>query len=175
MSLFARIRDGDCAGALALVRSGAAVDVNERGTDGPPPADGGATCLLAAIRSFAPGDLELVQELLNRGADANLADTQEQETPIQAAARFHAYETAFIDALLAKGADPERTNKHGDTALHVAASAGAAISAAHLVKRGANYKTKDRKGKTAIEIAQDVACKSSIQEAIDGLGGKQQQ
>ena len=67
------------------------------------------------------------------------------------------------------GADVNTKNKHGDTALHVASSVGAAITAAYLVKRGANFKAKDRKGRTPLEIAPDVATKSSVEEAIEQL------
>ena len=167
-SLVDTIKGGDTSAALAMVRAGL-VDVNERGTEGPMPQDGGATCLLMAIRSFAPGDAELVSALLDGGADPNLADTLEGDTPLMSAARYHAYETSMIDALLAKGADMEKVNKNGDTALHVAASAGAAITAAYLIKRGANFKAKDRKGRTPMDIAPDAATKSSMQEAVESL------
>lgn len=170
--LVALLRGGDVAGALAALRGGAVGDVNARGSEGPPPEDGGATALLLALRTFADGDAELVRELLDRGADVNLADTIDGETPIQTAARYRPYDTSFAAMLLDRGADPEKVNKHGDTALHVAASAGSAHVAALLIKRKANYKAKDRKGKTALQIAQhDVGTQSAIEEAIESLKG----
>jgi len=167
--LFEAIKAGKADRALSLLAGGS--DPNARGSDGPPPADGGATCLLAAIRNF---DLpqQVAIELLNKGADPNAADTYDKETPLQALARCYPYGTEgnlLLDALMKKGANMEQTNKHGDTALHVAASSSAALMCVEFIKRGASYKAKDRKGKTALEIAPDVATRSSIEEAIENL------
>jgi len=165
--LFEAVKAGDNKTALDLIRSGA--DVNARGTDGPAPADGGATVLLAAIRNFDVTE-EVVMALLDKGADPNLADTIEKETPLMATARTYPYKSpgdAIVKALLKRGANAEQRNMYGDTALHVAASCGAALQCAVLIGLGADYKAKDAKKKTAEEIASDVATRSSIEEAVN--------
>ena len=165
--LFEAIRSPDAQKVLSLLKAGS--DPNAKGTDGPPPADGGATCLIAAIRNFNLPQ-EVAIELLNRGADPNIADTYDKETPLQALVQTYPYGTEgnlLLEALYKKGANPEQVNKHGDTALHVAASSGAALMCVELIKRGANHKAKDRKGKTAWDIAPDVATRSSIEEVLE--------
>jgi ankyrin repeat protein len=166
--LLEAIKNSEIEKSLKLIKSGNA-DVNAKGTDGPPPNDGGVTCLIAAIRNFNLPQ-EVAIELLNHGANPNIPDSYDKETPLQALARTYPYGTEgnlLLDTLMSKGADPELQNKHGDTALHVAASSGAALICVELIKRGANYKAKDRKGKTALDIAPDVATRSSIEEAIN--------
>jgi ankyrin repeat protein len=173
-TLFSIIKSGQSAEALNLIQkssaagggSGSSVDLNERGKDGPEPnGDGGATVLIAAIKNFDISN-EVVFALLEAGADPNLPDTLDQETPIMAATRTYPYDPTLVQALLAKGARMDIVNKHGDSALHVAASSSAANIAAYMISKGANYKAKDRKGKTPLEIAPDVATQSSIEEAI---------
>lgn len=169
--LFLAIKAGDEAKAMELINSGA--DVNSRGEEGPFPKDGGATCLLMAIRNFDISK-SIAVTLLERGADPNLADMYDFETPLQAFARTYPYGTEdgnkLLLMLLERGANPEQVNKHGDTALHTAASCGAARVCVDLILRGkANFQAKDRKGKTALEIAPDVATQSSIEETINLL------
>lgn len=169
MSLIEAIKNSDNDKAMSLLQQGA--DPNQRSTDGPPPADGGATALLLAIRNFDIKE-DVIVEMLKRGADPNLADTYDQETPLQAFARTYPYGSAdnvVLNQLLDKGANPELQNRHGDTALHVAASAGAGLICVYLIKRGAKHQTKDRKGKTLLDIAPDVATRSSIEEALGQL------
>ena len=148
--LFEALKAGDVSKSLQLIRSGG-VDLNARGKDGPEPGDGGATCLIQAIRNFDIPD-EVVFELLNQGADPNLQDTLDNDTPLMTVAKTYPYGAdGLIKALLSKGAQLETKNKHGDTVLHVAASFGAPKVCEALIKAGANLKAKDRKGKTPME------------------------
>lgn len=167
--LFAAIKSSDFDTAAKLIANGA--DVNARGKDGPEPdGDGGATCLIAALKNFDAPE-SLILQLLGKGADVNAPDTYDQDTPLMALVKTYPYGTkgdALLNALLDAGARLDAVNKHGDSVLHVAASFGAATMAATLIKKGANHKAKDRKGKTALQIAADVPTSSSIQEAIDG-------
>lgn len=164
--LFLALKQGDEARARELISGG---DVNSRGELGPFPSDGGATCLLMAIRNFDISD-STCELLLTQGADPNLADMYDEESPLQAFARTYPYGTdhgnSLLKLLLARGANPEQTNKHGDTALHTAASCGAGNVCTFLIANGADFGAKDRKGKTPLEIAPDVATQSAIQEAI---------
>jgi ankyrin repeat protein len=167
--LYEAIKAGDSAKALELIQSGKE-DVNARGSDGPAPEEGGATCLIAAIKNFDI-DPQVVFALIEK-ADPNLGDTLDQETPLMWVARQYPYKSpgdTFIKALLKRGANPEQKNKYGDTALHVAASCGAALQAAVLIRLGANAKAKDAKGKLAVDIAQDVATQSSIEETMNSM------
>ena len=169
-ALFDAIKAGDSKTALELIKKGGE-DLNARGTDGPPPEDGGATCLIQAIKNFDI-DPAVVFALIEAGADVNLGDTIDSETPLMWTARTYPYKSPgdeFIKALLKRKANPEQKNKYGDTCLHVAASAGAALQCAVLISLGVNHKAKDAKGKTALQIAQDVATQSSIEEAVDAL------
>jgi ankyrin repeat protein len=74
------------------------------------------------------GHLEVVKLLLNHGADLNEKTTVEERTPLMWAARAGAFrKNAGLDItkyLISKGADVDARDKHGNTALMHAASAG---------------------------------------------------
>ncbi|MFM6853427.1 MAG: ankyrin repeat domain-containing protein [Sphingopyxis sp.] len=97
----------------------------------------GETGLLITI---ARRDIVWVRFLLNRDADPNLAD-RNGLTPMMSAAQI-----GFVDAvqeLLAKGAQVNRTNGRGETALHVAVQRRDVALVRLLMQSGANADAQD--------------------------------
>ena len=109
--------------ALAQIRENA--DVNERSVDG-------TTALHWAAHH---GDLGLVTELLEYGADADVVNDY-GATPMSAAAVEA--NPAIVAALLDAGADVESANAEGQTALMVVARTGRVETAALLLEHGAD-------------------------------------
>ena len=137
----------------------------------------GATAFLRAAMS---GDLEIMQILLDAGADP-LAATAEREavtiggierlshgktTALMAAAGVGWRESVSrgreadaikaIELLLDRGADINAANQSGDTALHGATLRGSTAIIQYLVDHGANVRAKNRKGQTPLDIAMGV-------------------
>ena len=117
----------------------------------------GESALFLATRY---GHLNVVKELLKRGADVNEygKDNQEDElewaTPLHMAAR---YEHTHILNLLLKQPDIDITLVDGtdDTALHYAALNASVKSFNILLRKGADYTLKNEAGYTPFEIAED--------------------
>jgi ankyrin repeat protein len=59
----------------------------------------------------------------------------------------------LLQALLAKGADPNATDNQGRTALMVAAQFGRPDAVRALLNRGANKELTDNKGGSALDLA----------------------
>lgn len=93
---------------------------------------------------------EMVQELINRGADIN-ARTAEGFTSLHWAAIKNAEKTTAI--LLKKGADPDAFNPHGVTPLHCAAIRNATNIINYLLEAGANPKAETDSGNTPLDFA----------------------
>ena len=98
--------------ARTLVEHGAAVQARSRG---------GFTPLLFAVQQ---GDLESVQVLLARGADLAYATPEHGNALTVASASGHEALGLF---LLEEGADPNRPDAHGVTALHYTMSQGLSL------------------------------------------------
>jgi ankyrin repeat protein len=122
----------------------------------------GSTSLMAASRT---GHVDAVRLLLEAGANANVADTYQEQTALMwAAAEGH---VDVVKLLLASRADPNRKarvttieeRKHGDhatggfTALMFAARNGHEAAASALVKGGADSKLTNGDGLTATMVA----------------------
>jgi ankyrin repeat protein len=111
------------------------------------------------------GNIDAVKLLIEAGANANVADAYQQETPLMwAAAEGHG---DVVNELLKAGADPNRQahingiseRKHGDhptggfTALMFATRNGHDDVAAALIKGGADPKLTNGDGLTASMVA----------------------
>ena len=137
----------------------------------------GATPLFRAAMS---GDLELVELLLDAGADPLAATAARApvtvggvEQPANGgtttfmAAAGVGWQPALsrgresdvlrtLELLLERGADVNAANQQGDTALHGATLRGSTAIIQFLADRGANLRAKNVKGQTALDIAMGV-------------------
>jgi len=103
-------------------------------------------------KACAAGDLGLVRSLIEDGADVNAPDPALGVTPLSYAALFGRDEVVAM--LLQKGADANRANRDGGTALHGAAFLGRADIARELLKSGADPKKRNERGETALDATQ---------------------
>ncbi len=146
-------RTGDAGVMQALLKAGASSRQSH---------PKGETPLMAAAKT---GSVATVRLLLEADADANAADTYQQQTPLMwAAAEGHA---EVVQALLAAKADPNRKarvttledRKHGDhptggfTALMFAARNGHEAAAKALIAGGADPTLTNGDGATALSVA----------------------
>lgn len=132
----------DPATLVLLINAGADIDA--------PSETRGTTPLHAASAS---GIVAMVKVLLDRGADVNPVDANE-ETALMAAVKNRA--VAIVRELIAAGADIERRNKYGSTALLLAtqeSSRSCLQIAETLIKAGANVNVVRRDGMTALRYA----------------------
>jgi ankyrin repeat protein len=123
----------------------------------------GATPFLLASQH---ADVEMMQLLVDHGADPRLTTTEHQ-TPLMVASGIGIFglgaspgsnEEAFaaVKLLVELGADVNAVDDHGDTALHGAALRGANDIAQLLVDRGASLTLEDKRGWTPLTIADGV-------------------
>jgi ankyrin repeat protein len=101
----------------------------------------------AAVR----GDLALVMKELERGADPNGIHRSIPEIPIVGAAREGRLK--IIKLLIEHGADKERGDLAGCTALHMAAWKGHLEIVRYLVREGMKIDVKDKDGDTPLMFA----------------------
>jgi ankyrin repeat protein len=95
--------------------------------------------------------LEVVEELLRAGADANTANVA-GGTPLMTAVAFDDKGTAILERLLDAGADIDAQNNGGETALMYAAKYGRKEALHILLARGANPAIRDNDGRTAAAV-----------------------
>lgn len=128
------------------------LDVNAQG-------EGGANALISFVaRQRVPA----VQDLLNRGANVNLPDS-EGDTALNIAVQRGNVE--LVNLLLSKGADPNIKNKLGGTPLMWAGVFGRKEIAQLLLDKGADPRAKDVDGMTAAAWA----AKNNRQEMVEFL------
>ena len=96
------------------------------------------------------GSADLVQNLIERGADVNLRNSQRQ-TALHWAAWNN--KPATLSALLAKGAKIDATDLGGNTALMFAAQNGNQEAVSLLLAHGADTAMTDQRGSTAMTMA----------------------
>lgn len=122
----------------------------------------GTTPLLRAAKA---GDVEVIQELLAKGADPKLTTkfgmttvmaaaglgTKEEDTTGRRKTQTEAIES--IQLLLNAGVDVNAINLQGDTALHGAAQKGDDQVVEFLAAHGAKLDIKDKKGHTPLDAA----------------------
>lgn len=110
--------------------------------------ENGVTPLVFAV---AQHRLEAAFELLEAGADPNVATPGSLVTPLHRAADKGAAD--FVRLFLEHGADPAAVAATGFTALHFAARANSAESVKLLLDAGAPVGAADANGRTALHIA----------------------
>ena len=91
---------------------------------------------------------EVVNFLLQRGADINAIGGDLHSTPIQWATRQGVL--AMVVQLLQHGADPLIPDSEGQSCIHLAAQIGHTAIAAYLIAKGTNVDHQDRNGMTPL-------------------------
>jgi len=94
---------------------------------------------------------ELVDKLLNNGANAKCEDEHKRTALHFAAAKGY---TDVVDTLLRHGADPNQKDMLGNTALHLAACTNHVPTVTLLLRAGTDITTLDNNGKTPLQLAQ---------------------
>lgn len=98
-------------------------------------------------------DLERVNDLLSRGADANCRLVNLRTTSDRNTLLHETNDVKIAKALLTHGASTSRTNDYGETPLVFAAKRrNCASFFRELLKHGANVNSTDRHGKSALNI-----------------------
>lgn len=118
----------------------------------------GATAFMRAARS---ADAELMQILLDKGADAKLADKDGLNALMLAAGmswadKIRGTEAQALEAVklcAASGLDVNTATTKGDTAMHGAANRGADSIVKYLAEKGAKLDVKDKQGMTPLDLA----------------------
>lgn len=131
--------DGDLEGVKRAAARGDSVNAQGRG---------GFSALLAAARN---GHLDVVQYLVEHGADINKRDNNRDKTPLTAAAfKGHA---DIIEYLLQHGAEINDQSINKWTALHDAAYIGCFECVKALVDHKADLHIRNERGESAAETA----------------------
>ena len=94
------------------------------------------------------GDTDLIEKLLENGADIEEAEGKFNDTPLHLAALEG--NTSAVECLLDRGANIEAKDKIGRTALILAASIGHKSTVEFLLDRGANIEAKGQYDYTAL-------------------------
>ena len=111
----------------------------------------GSDSLILAIHL---GNIKIVKLLVAHGADINLAEVGNGDTPLMRAA-WKGFDN-IVKFLLEEGAQINKVNKYGWTALMLAATEGRVKVVKHLLEKGADPKIVGFKpeGVTALSTAQ---------------------
>ena len=116
------------------------------------PLANGETASLALLHSAATsGQMELVRELVKRGASVDLPSSHGQTALFGAARQGHLSITLF---LLHHSANPNPQDSYGATALIVAAARGNKACVQALLRAKANTELRDKDGRTALQWAE---------------------
>jgi len=113
-------------------------------------------CMRFPLHSAAYyGDLEVVQKLIEFGADIDSED-EDGRTPLyQLSEGVHLKDPTVVRLLLDRGVDVNARANDGSTALHRAAVWGAIKVARMLLEHGANFEAKDDDDRTPLHYAKE--------------------
>ena len=123
------------------------VDIQQRDSDG------WTALMLAAVKNDRVG----LKKLIAKGADVNTTD-KHGSTPL-----MHASDLQVLDTLLINKADINAKDDFGETALMSAAGFDNSEKVKFLLEKGADKSLKNKKGKTAADLAKDKAIKALIE------------
>jgi ankyrin repeat protein len=139
MALGEAVDKGNLAAVKAALDAGANIEATEK--------YGGRTSLMiASIRGY----LDIVRELLARGANIEAADNDGWTSLIWASHKGH---LDFVKELLDRGANIEVADDVGWTSLHAASMEGHLDVVRELLDRGANIEARDAFEETSLIIA----------------------
>lgn len=110
-----------------------------------------------------------VRELLEYGADTEVAESLFGHTPLHTAVKYRRADLATL--LLDGGANPNSCTRQGETPLHLAAEEGALKVVHLLLKRGADPDAQDLWGKPPLDRAR----KPSVRKVLEGVTAKKDQ
>ncbi|KAK7078507.1 hypothetical protein SK128_022823 [Halocaridina rubra] len=156
------LKTNDLPGVLAQLARGLSVNHQEA-------AKGNRTPLIYAVKHDC---LEVVDELLKRGARVGIADAN-GVTPLHMAAAGGHVPTVLL--LLSQGASPDSTDAHSRTPLHYAARAanqdptdrGVIGVVETLLKKGANRRKLDQEGRIPLHNAATAGSAKLIKVLVD--------
>lgn len=109
----------------------------------------GHTQLISASKQ---GQVEIVMDLLHRGADITASSDKGKTALHYAAANGH---TQIVKMLLEKGAEVDARDRDGHTPLMLAAIYGCNLTVQALLEGGADPRSKTRCGNTAVLYAEN--------------------
>lgn len=115
--------------------------------------DGWTALMLAAVKNDRAG----LKKLIAKSADVNTTD-RHGSTPL-----MHASDLQVLEILLANNANIDDMNDFGETALMSAAGFDDTEKTQFLLNRGAEKSLKNKKGKTAADLAKDAGLKALIE------------
>jgi len=112
------------------------------------------------------GNLEIVQYLIEKGADVHYADSY--GTPVAAyAASTGNNNTAVFDALFKAGADPKQRFQDGATLLMLGVAADTTLKLTdYFISKGLSIKDKDNNGATVADYAARLGNKQLIEKLV---------
>ncbi|KAL6085767.1 hypothetical protein STEG23_027964 [Scotinomys teguina] len=102
---------------------------------------------LLLIKAVKEGNVDMIQQLLERGADANVCEDLGGWTPLHNAVQFGRVD--IVKLLLRHGADPHQRKKNGATPFIIAGIHGDVGLLQTFLSRGADINEHDRNGFTA--------------------------
>lgn len=144
-------------GKLAIIKT-----MLQNGFDIETKSDSGNTALKIASKK---NHFELIDYLIEQGADVNSRSTRNRSTPLHAAAYRGHYEV--VQLLLKHGADISARNHNGNTPLSLAAKKNHARVVELLLQSGASLEVQNNKGATPLIMAAAHGSLSTTQLLLD--------
>ena len=101
------------------------------------------------------GNIDVIDLLLDRGANVNMRAGLNEYTPLVTAANQAGDRWRVVEFLLTRGANPNRAARNGLTPLYVAAQHGNLTTMRTLISHGADVNSKTTRGNTPLINAAD--------------------